>query len=73
MAPDPAASVTRNVVTHVGESYPNVVDPKAPNDERLKVGGAIRARSIGEAHDDPFDSVIPILKGIVVGTDRIRF
>ena len=73
VAPDPAATVTKNVVTHVGESYPNIVDAKAPNDERLKIGGAIRARSIGEAHDDPFDSVIPILKGIVVGTDRICF
>ena len=72
-APDPAALVARNVTTLVGESYPNIVDPKAPNDGRLKIGGAIRARSIGEAHDDPFDSVIPILRGIVVGTDRIRF
>ena len=73
VAQDRAALITKNVVTHVGESYPNVVDPKAPDDERLKIGGAIRARSIGEAHDDPFDSVIPILKGIVVGTDRICF
>ena len=73
VAPDPAAIVTRNVVTLVGESYPNVVDHEAPNDGRLKIGGAIRARSLGEAHDDPFDSVIPILKGIVVGTDRIGF
>ena len=74
VAPDPAAILARNVVTVVGESYPNVVDPKAPsNDGRLKIGGAIRARSLGEAHDDSFDSVIPILKGIVVGTDRIGF
>ena len=70
---DPAAILTRNVVTHIGESYPNVVDLKAPNDGRLKIGGAIRARSLGEAHDDPYDSVIPILRGIVVGTDRIGF
>ena len=73
VAPDPAAIVTRNVVTLVGESYPNIVNPKAPDYGRLKIGGAIRARSLGEAHDDPFDSVIPILKGIVVGTDRIGF
>ena len=73
VAPDPAAILTRNVVTVVGESYPNVIDPKAPNDGRLKIGGAIRARSLGEAHDDSFDSIIPILKGIVVGTDRIAF
>ena len=73
VAPDPAAVVTRNVATLVGESYPNIVDPNAPNDGRLKVGGAIRARQLGEAHDDVFDSVIPILRGIVVGTDRIRF
>lgn len=71
--PDAEAILTRNTITHIGESYPNVVDPKAPNNGRLKVGGAIRARSLGEAHDDPFDSVIPILRGIVVGTDRIRF
>ena len=73
VAPDSAAVVARNVATLVGESYPNVVDPKAPKDGRLKIGGAIRARSIGQAHDDPYDSVIPILRGIVVGTDRIRF
>ena len=73
VAPDPAAILTRNVVTLVGESYPNVVDPKASNDERLKIGGAIRARSLGEAHDDSFDSLIPVLRGIVVGTDRIGF
>ena len=73
VAPDPAAVVTRNVATLVGESYPNIVDPKAPNDGRLKIGGAIRARPLGEVHDDAFDSVIPIMRGIVVGTDRIRF
>ena len=73
VAPDSAAILTRNVVTVVGESYPNVVDPKAPNDGRLRIGGAIRARSLGEAHDDSFDSVIPILRGIAVGTDRIGF
>ena len=73
VAPDHAALVARNVTTLVGESYPNIVDPEAPNEGRLKIGGAIRARSIGEAHDDPFDSVIPIMRGIVVGTDRIRF
>ena len=73
VAPDPAAIVARNVVTLVGDSYPNVIDHKAPKDgRRLKIGGAIRARAIGEAHDDPFDSVIPILRGIVIGTDRIR-
>ena len=72
--PDPAAIIARNVITLVGDSYPNVRDPKAPpKDERLKIGGAIRARALGEAHDDPFDSVIPILRGIVVGTDRIAF
>ena len=73
VAPDSAAVVTKNVVTLVGESYPNVVDSNAPNDGRLKIGGAIRARSLGEAHDDPYDSVIPIMRGIVIGTDRIRF
>ena len=73
VAPDSAAVVTKNVVTLVGESYPNVIDSKAPNDGRLKIGGAIRARSLGETHDDPYDSVIPIMRGIVIGTDRIRF
>ena len=75
VAPDSAAILTRNVVTVVGESYPNVVDPKVStsNDGRLRIGGAIRARSLGETHDDSYDSVIPILRGIVVGTDRIGF
>ena len=73
VAPDPAALIMKNVVTHVGESYPNVIDLKATNEGRLKIGGAIRARSIGEAHDDSFDSVIPIMRGIVVGTDRVGF
>jgi hypothetical protein len=68
---DPAAAVTRNVVTHIGESYPNVIDPKAPNDRRMKIGGAIRARSLGEAHDDPSEFVMPI--AITIGSDRIRF
>jgi hypothetical protein len=66
---DPAPIVTRNVVTHIGESYPNVVDPKAPNGGRMKIGGAIRARSLGLAHSDPFD--LPML--IAVGSDRIGF
>ena len=73
VAPDPAAIVTRDVVTFVGESYPNIVDPKAPNDDRLKIGGAIRARSVGEVHHDGFSSSIPILRGVIVGTDRIKF
>ena len=73
VAQDPAAIVTRDVVTFVGESYPNIFDPKGPNDGRLKIGGAIRARSIGDAHHDGFNSSIPIFKGIIVGTDRIRF
>ena len=73
VAQDPAAIVRRNVVTVVGESYPNIVDPKGPNDGRLKIGGAIRARSLGEAHYDGFNSSIPIFKGIIVGTDRIMF
>ena len=71
VAPDRAALATRNVVTLVDKSYPNIVDPKAPNDGRLKVGGAIRARSLGEARDNSF--ILPIPKGIVVGTDRICF
>jgi len=70
---DVTATVTTNGITHIGKSYPNLIDPEAPSDARLKIGGAIRARSLGEAHDDPFDSIIPILRGIVVGTDRIRF
>ncbi|KAF8800412.1 hypothetical protein BYT27DRAFT_7200321 [Phlegmacium glaucopus] len=70
---DVTATLTKNTVTHVGEAYPNLVDPEAPKDGRLRIGGAIRARSLGEAHDDPYDSVIPILRGIVVGTDRLRF
>ena len=61
--PDSAAVVTRNAVTLVGESYPNVVDSKTPND----------GRSLGEAHDDPYVSVIPIMRGIVIGMDRIEF
>ena len=73
VAQDPAAKVTRDVVTFVGDSYPNLVDPEAPNDGRLKIGGAIRARSLGEVHHDGFNSSIPILRGVIVGTDRIRF
>ena len=74
VAPDPAAVITRNMVTLVGETYPNVVDPKVPNEGRLKIGGAIRARSLGEAaHDNSYDFAIPILRGIVLGTDRIGF
>ena len=42
MAPDSAAVVTRNVVALIGKSYLNVVNSKALNDERLKIGGAIR-------------------------------
>ena len=51
VVPDSAAIVTKNVVTLVGESYPNVVDSKAPNNGRLKIGGAIHARLLGEAHE----------------------
>ncbi|KAF8800414.1 hypothetical protein BYT27DRAFT_7148740 [Phlegmacium glaucopus] len=70
---DLTAIATNTGVLHVGKSYPNLVDPEAANDGRLKIGGAIRARSLGAAHDDPYDSLIPILRGIVVGTDRMRF
>lgn len=64
------------LTTHVGKSYPNLVDPNATKDGRLKIGGAIRARSLGEDTDDyewVDDPLIPIFKGIVVGGDRIVF
>ena len=66
------------ITAHVGKSYPNLINPGEIPGRRMKIGGAIRAKMLGEANDDAefisesHDSAIPIFKGIVVGTDSIR-
>ena len=66
------------ITAHVGKSYPNLINPSEVPGRRMKIGGAIRAKMLGEANDDAefisesHDSSIPIFKGIIVGTDSIR-
>ena len=66
------------ITAHVGKSYPNLINPSEVAGRRMKIGGAIRAKMLGEANDDAkfisesHDSAIPIFRGIIVGTDSIR-
>ena len=65
------------IATHVGKSYPNLIDPNEIPGRRMKIGGAIRAKMLGWANDsaefisDSYNTVIPIFKGVVVGKDSI--
>ena len=66
----------KEITYHVGKDYPNLVNRKEISDGRDKIGGAIRARSLGQANVDVefnSDSLIPIFRGIIVGVDKISF
>ena len=77
--PLPPVAINAKMVTdHIGKSSPNLINPSEIPGRRIKIGGAIRAKTLGEANDDgefipeSHDSAIPIFKGIVIGVNGIR-
>ena len=74
----PQAVTTKEIPMHISKCYPNLINSNEIPDGRMKIGGAIRARKLGKNVVDDFrsdssDSMIPILRGIVVGVDRLSF
>lgn len=79
-AVSPRSVTVEETSIHVGKLYPNLINPNEIAGGRMKIGGAIRARTVGKNVVDNVDSgsssrslTIPIHKAVTVGADRIIF